>query len=364
MNDRSTIAGNSEIVSEACAWVAQVESGDMSAADLAALREWMGRSPAHAREIRYIADRSGQLAALTEIAPALEVSAGVGHGLRKPSRRARLLAPVLGVSLMFVAAAVVLFPALLTTEETEPAIYMTAVGEYQTFVLADGTTVSLNTDTHIEVNFHTDERSVELISGEALFDVTPNPDRPFVVYADTVTAEAVGTSFVVRLRDAVTELAVVEGVVAFSKIPSAIETLARRDAVNVPEKTLPALSRPEPVIVKAGQTLTSAALTSVDSESAAEPLPMLTERDMLRKLSWTDGFLDFSETPLEEVVDELTRHNPVTIEIADPDLRELKFGGVFRTGDVEQLLGALEGLGVDVERQGTNRYLLRMAEDE
>ncbi len=362
MNTRSTIETNSEITSEACAWVAQIESGDLSPSDLAALREWMARSPAHADEIRSIAGLSGQLAVLTDLAPALERNAGVGHSLRRPARTLRFGAPAFAAALALVIVGGVLISALLFNADETPQIYKTAVGEYQNITLADGTAVSLNTDSQIEVDYNSDERRVRLIHGEALFEVASNPKRPFVVYSDTAVAEAVGTSFVVRLREAVTELAVVEGVVAFSRLPQFTEPSVMRISNETDSENLREAAPAERVIVKAGQALTSTELTTIASATITQDIPVLTERDLQRKLSWTDGFLEFSETPLVDVVEELTRHNLVSIEIVDPDLKELKFGGIFRTGDVEQLLGALEGLGVVVERQGDNQYQLRMAE--
>ena len=361
MNTGPTIKSDGEITSEACAWIAQLESGDLSASDLAALREWMGRSPAHHQEIIDIAELSGQLSALTELAAPLEGSAAVRHELRKPARMRRHFAATLAAVVLFLAVGGAFVTTLLFDADATPEIYKTAVGEYQTFSLADGTNVSLNTDSQIEVDFNDAERRVRLISGEALFEVASNPKRPFVVYSDTAIAEAVGTSFVVRLREAVTELAVVEGVVAFSKLPVSIEApLKSRPKEPIKEK--PGLADPERVFVRAGQALTSSDLTAALTTPARENIPVLTERDLQRKLSWTDGFLEFSETPLEDVVEELTRHNAVSVEIADPALKQLEFGGIFRIGDVEQLLGALEGLGVEVVDQGENQYQLRMSD--
>ena len=165
----------------------------------------------------------------------------------------------------------------------------------------------------------------------------------------------------VRLRNAITELAVVEGVVAFSSITSPIEqtsiTLAPADQPS------PA-TNPASVVVTAGQTITSDEILSLDGGRAASALSSLTEREIQRKLSWTEGFLEFSQTPLEQVIAELTRHNDVTIEIADPSLKDLKFGGIFRTGDVEELLDALSNLGVAVEYKDNNTYRLSTSEDE
>ncbi len=361
MNNQSTIDTGGEIVSEACAWIAQLESGEMSASDMAALREWMSRSPAHAREIRNVADLSGQLSVLTELASAIDATAGVGHSLRKSSNSMRIPAPVLAGAFTFVMVCGIAIFAMLVNVDSTPKIYKTAVGEYQTIVLADGTSVSLNTASQIEVDFNDIERRVRLVAGEALFDVASNPKRPFVVYSDTAIAEAVGTSFVVRLREAVTELAVVEGVVAFSKLPLSTEITPMRNTTESAMERPPAADPVARVIVRAGQALTSKELSTVTTSEAASEIPVLSARDLQRKLSWTDGFLEFSETPLEEVVEELTRHNAVSIEIADPALKQLKFGGIFRTGDVDQLLSALEGLGVVVEKQDDNVYQLQLS---
>ena len=361
MKNRETIPTTNEIAAEACAWVAQMESGDMSASDLSALREWMGRSPAHAREIRAVAALSGQLAEMTELAPMLEAAAGVHSGLRKAPRRARFAAPVFAAALAAIVAAGLLFALRPPAGDAAPDAYQTAIGEYETFVLADGTAVSLNTDSRIEVLYDRAERRIRMVRGEALFEVETDPARPFVVVSDTAVAEAIGTSFVVRLRNAVTELAVVEGVVAFSEVARAVTEPqpASHDASGADENALAAAAK---VVVAAGQALTSRDISIVAAQDNPSALVMLSERDIQRKLSWTEGFLEFSQTPLEDVVAELTRHNDVMIEIADPSLKTLRFGGIFRTGDVDELMGALSGLGVAVDRQGENQYRLTAAE--
>ena len=364
MKNRPDIETDSEIVSEACAWVAQIESGAMSASDMAALREWMERSPVHAREIRSVAALSGRLSVLTELAPALEASAGVHSKLRKQPQR-RFVTPAVAVIMLVITAG-----ALLTLLHTPaaidaPTIYQTAIGEYETIVLDDGTSVSLNTDSQIEVAFSESERRVRMINGEALFEVAPNPTWPFVVYSDTAVAEAVGTSFVLRLRDAITELAVVEGAVAFSSLTVMDASADRTPNAAVPAEPERLLQDIERVVVTAGQTLTSGDIPKLVAEQGAPDLSILSDREIQRRLSWTEGFLEFSQTPLETVVAELTRHNDVTIEIADPSLKSLKFGGIFRTGDVDELLDALSGLGVAVEQQDDKTYrLLSASENE
>ncbi len=90
----------------------------------------------------------------------------------------------------------------------------TAKGDIRRAPLADGSAVTLNTDTTIRASFDGRMRRVDLLRGEALFDVAKDPARPFVVVAGDVRVRAVGTSFTVRTHaDGEVGVIVREGVV-------------------------------------------------------------------------------------------------------------------------------------------------------
>ena len=90
-------------------------------------------------------------------------------------------------------------------------------------------------------------------------------------------------------------------------------------------------------------------------------MQVVSEREQLRELSWQEGLHDFSNTPLEEVVAELSRYSTTKIEITDPALGELEFGGVFRIGDTQPLFEALEtAYGVEVNYLGDERVTLSL----
>lgn len=365
MNEKTEISVDKEIAVEACAWFAQLETGDMTAADVSALREWMARSPAHAREIREIARLSGELTVLTQLAGPLATVSGADS----PLRRRRFGAGRAGA--MLAAAAVLAVGAVIATlalrpGETGPAVYQTGVGEYDTVVLPDGSEVRLNTDTLVDVSFEADERRVRLVYGEALFDVRRNERRPFRVYSGQSVAEAVGTSFVVRLKGAVTELAVVEGLVAFSKLPAGGSAAPRTEPGS--ERTTAGGTASSPtrkVLVRAGEGVTSDDIALAAAPTGRQTaVSSITEGEIRRRLSWTEGLLEFSQAPLDEVVAEVSRHIDVSIVIADPGLESLTFGGIFRTGDVDHLIEALEPLGVRAERYGDDEIRLYSAAAE
>ena len=79
----------------------------------------------------------------------------------------------------------------LATEEL-----VTAIGGEYALILSDGTRVWLNADSELEypVEFVKKERIVKL-SGEAYFEVAPNPEQPFIVEAGGIQTRVLGTSF-------------------------------------------------------------------------------------------------------------------------------------------------------------------------
>lgn len=73
---------------------------------------------------------------------------------------------------------------------------MSAKGEKKSLLLADGTKVILNSDTKLIIpsNFNKEERIIEM-EGEGFFDVTPNPDKPFIIRSGEARVKVLGTSF-------------------------------------------------------------------------------------------------------------------------------------------------------------------------
>ena len=69
-------------------------------------------------------------------------------------------------------------------------------------VLPDGSLLHLNTGTSVEIDFSAEVRNVELIKGEALFNVVQASNRPFVVDVIDHNVVAVGTTFNLQITDA------------------------------------------------------------------------------------------------------------------------------------------------------------------
>jgi transmembrane sensor len=113
-----------------------------------------------------------------------------------------------------------------------------------------------------------------------------------------------------------------------------------------------------PVQLRVGQSVT-VSLEEDLRPAAAPDIVVHSDREVQRLLAWREGLLDFSRTPLKSVVEEVGRHTNLQIEIADPSLGELQFDGIFRVGQVDQLLDALGAtFNVKVERIDANHVRL------
>jgi transmembrane sensor len=191
--------------------------------------------------------------------------------------------------------------------------FTTVVGGLQTIPMADGSRVTLNTDTELRILLNAHERIVEIGQGEAFFEVAHDPTRPFVVRVGERRVIAVGTQFSVRREGADLRVVVSEGTVRYEA--------HARDALT-------------PTLLAAGSIA-----TAQGDSIRVQQLP-ITEAE--RSLTWRNGLLTFRDTPLADAVAEFNRYNTRKIVIEDPQLASLKVGGVFRSQKVEPFVHLLE----------------------
>ena len=207
--------------------------------------------------------------------------------------------------------------------------FQTKVGEQHSVVLADGSRVTLNTASKIEVRLRAGHRDVKLLQGEALFEIAHDAQRPFDVYAGNVVVRAVGTRFDIDRRATRTTVTVVEGRVAMIAAGSATGTL-------------PVLSARDRVIVDSA------------GHGAVEHNVNLAETT-----AWTQHQLVFHHRPLGEIADEFNRYNVGRIEIRSASLRKQEVTGTFRSNEVASFMAVLAGVpGAHVIEDGSGGYIV------
>ena len=339
---------------QACAWIAKLH-GEPSAKDLQNFRAWMAQSPAHKTEVRQLAKLWGELDVLTELAVVQEPLSTQSTSARLFDKVAALiklpnwnrpLAAMVTATLV----AVLALPIIIDINKTT---YSTDIGEQELITLRDGSTVLLNTNSSIRVDYSLETRNISLLSGQAHFEVTKDNSRPFNVYAGKGLVRAVGTAFSVYLQPDIIEVTVTEGTIELSAVaPAPAPTNQPETEPTAPSKTITKLS-----LVTAGQNAT------MDQDtSSIDSIEVIDAPEIVQKLAWHQGLLRFSGDPLEDVVAEISRYTDLSIVILDPEIRDLRIGGFFKVGETEKMFQALEtSFGVRVQRKGKNVALLAAA---
>jgi transmembrane sensor len=215
--------------------------------------------------------------------------------------------------------------------------YVTRRGEKLDVTLPDGSALTLNTETDLDVVFDGRRRTVEVLRGQAFFNVAKDSSRPFVVVAGGKQIVAVGTAFDVRLDQGRVEVQLVEGHVVVE------------NAEPAGSASQPAADATASVHLNPGE-----ALVATDQQivrTAAE--------DQQRLLKWRDGLIEFDNTSLADAVAEFNRYSAQTISIEDPSIATLPISGLFRTNSQRKFLEAVTSLHpVTIEYRGADRYAL------
>jgi len=164
------------------------------------------------------------------------------------------------------------------------ADHRTGVAELREVLLEDGSRVTLDAESAIAVDYGAGRRSVTLLSGQAFFEVTPAPARPFVVDAGTVSVRVTGTAFDVARSESGVAVAVRSGTVTVSgQGRGAVAELAGGQQLRLARDGLLARGAVAPDDVGA----------------------------------WRDGRLVVYDRPVRDVVQQIARHVGAVILFAD-----------------------------------------------
>jgi transmembrane sensor len=215
-----------------------------------------------------------------------------------------------------------------TSTEIVYGEFSTKTNEQKEFELPDGSLVLLNTNSLLTISFSEDHRQLNLVKGEALFDVAKDKSRPFSVTSGQQSFTALGTIFNVQKNDSNhLELIVTEGRVLIADSNESLSNLARKIANTV-------LQPKRNNIIIAGEKA-----TIIDKIQL--PKNKITPQTLSQELAWQNGMLIFDGESLTTALDEISRYTDVKFAIEGQDLAEIKVAGYFKVGDVETLLDSI-----------------------
>lgn len=291
MNDRTSHPALDKRA-EAATWLSRLQSPARTPRVEEGFQRWLAADAAHAHAFELLTER-------LEVAQRLRTRS-MPRRWHSSVQRHR---PSFGMAALGVAAtlAVVTIGSLVYNRS---AGVSTEVGEQRTLALTDGSRIYLNTNTRVLVRYDDQSRRVELKSGEALFEVASQADRPFVVTSGQRQVTALGTSFIVRRDDEKLIVTLIEGKVAV--MPDASES-----------------SSQAPEVLEPGQRLVL----------EARKAPRFDQPPLVKVTAWRRGQVALEDLTLAEAVHEMNRYSPTKLVIEQPEAGSVPVGGFFRMGD-------------------------------
>ena len=192
----------------------------------------------------------------------------------------------------------------------------TIYGMRTKFQLSDGTWVNLNSGSKLifPTEFEGKTRKVELV-GEAFFDVTPNPAKPFIVKASEIDVRVLGTAFDLQAYPGTNKISatLVHGKIVLERESGGIS------------KQIAELKPSDRAIFKTDEKVVNVSV----------------EEDLDKFIAWKDGKLVFFNDPIENVAEKLGNWYNVTVKINNIKLKKYRFTATFKDEPIEQVLDLL-----------------------
>lgn len=299
---------NSLHIEAAANWKATLTSGDTSAEEQQAFKDWLHANPDHRKAYATVEEFWGSF-----------------DGLQAQGAKTALQSLPSGKSIMRNTKAYLSIAALIAGSwamlqspwgDHYLADYSTASGEMREIALEDGSVVRMNTGTAMDVSYSNSQRLIKLRQGEIIVTVAKSPQRSFIVATSNGTAEALGTQYQVKHLAGNTAVAVIESTVKVCQATgifrsSQVECLTLQPGTGVAE-------------IKPGMVSVP---VNLDEATA-----------------WTSGFISFEATPLSVVLRELERYAPGKIYFDAKEMNQLQVSGVIPVTDMDKAYAMLAKL--------------------
>jgi transmembrane sensor len=286
-------------------WLMQLDAAPHDAALRAKFEAWLAESDRH-RAAFAVVEPVWRTSA--DLAPAPAPATIVSFGVR-PARPARRRITFAAIGAIAAAAAFLFLPALQLHLQAD---YLTGVAEQRDLTLVDGSKIALDAGSAVAVRYGGQRREVDLLSGQAFFEVTHDRERPFVVKAGGVEVIVTGTAFSVDRSESGVTVAIREGSVdvALDGVPRPIASLVGGERLQVSREGKAAKGR-----IAAGEVA-----------------------------SWRDRQFIVYDATVRDVVAQLGRYRNGVVMFADGVIADRLVSGVIDLGKPTEALQALVAL--------------------
>lgn len=188
-------------------------------------------------------------------------------------------------------------------------VQTTAVAQIAKRTLDDGSVITANANSALEIVFYRHQRLVKLTRGEAIFEVTKDPERPFVVETQQAKVTVLGTRFAVNQLSKKVRISVDHGRVQVARADGAEKTLILRD----------------------GEV----------AEIMQDAAPLKVNRYAADSFSFTSGRIVFDQADMFEVAETLSRYRQQSVTVMFFGDHTPKVNAVLKTAEIEDFIHTL-----------------------
>jgi len=306
----NTLSLQDKLLDRATEWLAQIQSGTLTAEQEQEFMNWLSASDEHQKAYIEVERQWQDLAIVKELAASAQVSTSESKSVVNP-----LWLRAMAASLLVFAVGLFSFVYL----DYQGNRYVTHIGEQRQFFLDDGSRIHLNTDSIVQVDLDGQRRMVELKQGEVFFDVATDAKRPFVIKTQGGVVRVLGTRFNVQASLTGSEITVVEGKVSVS----GVDSVSKASAADY---------QPVTVLVE-NQQLTLRG-------QPVKKVPAVV--DASSSIAWRTGKLIYNGEPFATVLEDINRYYEGEIKIGEPELAQQEVVAILQLKDKKSIIRALE----------------------
>ncbi len=334
MSRRDEDMVNGDVVDQATAWCLRLAEGRLAPQIQVVFDTWLAADPEHVRAFDDVV-RTWQALENTHRSPELiEMRRRAldrfrrGHAQLWRTQPSRRWVPLAAAACLVLAS----LGGWLWSRYV-PEMYQTGSGERRVVALEDGSKISLDAQSRVDVRYSSGHRELWLRQGRARFQVAHDSLRPFSVRASDKVVVATGTQFSVELLSSQVHVILYQG---------SVDVLSPRDGALQPVRWRPEPDMPvgagERQILPPRRELVLAAAGSAALTASVRPA------DPVRSLSWESGQLVFNEETLASAVERMNRDVDKPLYLGEGPVGQIRISGTFLAGDMAAFLEGVTGI--------------------
>lgn len=315
-----------QVMEELIAWSIKLGSGSASAEDEQGFKHWRAKDATHEMAWQKLNTMEQDLSAVPVSSRPLVTQTIALVDTHNATKRAQAFKQISLLSIVAISTIALLNQLGPWQQQSH---YATTIGQQATYTLADGTQLTLNTNTSVDVHYALFKREIILNAGEIYLETGKDTQglfgrRAFWVNTPQASLEAIGTRFSVYKKDTNTHLHVTEGIVAMHSGEHA------------------------PVRAYANESY---------SLQGAASVPIKTDGQFQDQMAWLEGVIVARQMRLDELMAELSRYQALPVSF-NADAGALQVSGVFQVNRADPAEHALhtiaQTLPIRVTKQNGN----------